>query len=146
MSNIASIALADRTITLRALHCTATYSGNLEGPHTAPRNAARIAALCRRAGEVFSGAPVLLIEPVRTSGPVIDGYVADGKPVLREMLPRLCFMGAFASTEVAGADGCESALTIVWFDDATLGDPVEAPLANLLLGIDWDRHAHSYWY
>ena len=145
VTHIAAIAFADRTIYLRAFCCTATYAGRLEGPHTALSNARRINALRRKAEKLFPAQPVLLIDPVRTSGPAIDGYAKDGRQVLRETLPTIAHIAAFDSDPVAGQDGCASGLTLVWFNDTMLAAPLEAPLADLLLGISWDQHAHTYW-
>lgn len=146
MTHIVSIAYEDRTVYLRALYCTATYAGHLEGAHTTLTNSRKIEALRRKAEGLFPNQPVFVHEPVRTLGPAIYGY-ADGAggPVYRELLPKLTNIAAFDSTEVAGQDGCASSLTIVWFDDAPLCPPLDGGLVDVLSRIDWDAHARSHW-
>ena len=146
MTHIVSIPFEDRTVSLRALYCTATYAGHLEGPHISSSNTRRIAGLRRKAEDLFPNHPVALVDPVRTVGAAIHGYSdSSGGPVFRETLPKVASIAAFDSSGIAGQDGCFSSLTIVWFDDVPLEAPIEAPLVDLLSHVDWDTHARSYW-
>lgn len=148
MSFIATVDFPNgEVVHLVALHAQATYAHHLEGPHTRRSNDGRIRRFREKANTMFGEwLPVLVLEPSRTVGRVIDGYQDDGQPVRSEYLPTVCCIGEFAGGPAAGLDGCASGLIIIWFQEPPPPLPLEADIADMFSRLDWAEHAVSYWY
>jgi hypothetical protein len=147
VSEICRVVFADGwTVRLRALYCQATYVGDVEGPHTRMSNDRRIHSMSHRANKLFGETPVHVIAPARTTGPIIDGYLDQGQPVRRELLPPICCIGDFEADVVPGEDGCASGLVIIWFQAAPAPVPIEPDLVDMLGDVRWNELAASYWY
>lgn len=100
--------------------------------------------MIRKASTLFGKRPVHLLEPERTAGPIIDGYELNGQPVRREMLLPICCIGDFTADAVPGADGCASALVVVWFQLDPPPVLIEPELLNIVGDISWNDLAMSY--
>src|SRR5437899_2298511 len=146
MSFIASFDMFDgRTVHLRALYAQATYAWHLEGAHTSVTNDCRIRGFVKKATLLFGDMPAHVVPPARTTGRAIEGLGDGGDPVYREWLPPVCCIASLTSAEVDGADGCFSDLVVIWFQEEPPPVPVQPVLADIVLGLDWDAMALSYW-
>lgn len=147
MSYVHSVTFPDGwVLSLRALFCQATYPDRRYVSFTRQANDRHIEALVGKASALFGPTPVHVVPPIRTVGPVIDGYEIDGEPVRRETLPPVCCIGDFNADLVAGANRRASGLVVVWFQSEPTPVPIEPDLVNLFYDIPWDDLAASYVY
>ncbi len=128
-----------REIGLSELHLESTYGGLIEGYPMARLNDAILAGLAARAARVLPGAPVHVLEPVRTvsedPGP---GRWPFGPP---EYLPPVICMGRFSSGPVnTDLDAVLhfSRLVVAWFQDDPVVPNGRDAVAGLR-GLRWEQ-------
>jgi hypothetical protein len=121
-----------RDIALSQVYLESTYGGLLEGYPSARINDWLLGALPDRAARRLPGAPVHVVEPVRTlPAEEESGRWPFGPP---ELLPAVLCVGRFDSHPVdPGLDPAwhESRLVIAWFQDeptVPASGPAPAPL------------------
>jgi len=132
-----------REIRLSELHLESTYGGLIEGYPMARLNDAIVAGLAARAARVLPGAPVHVVEPVRTvsedPGP---GRWPFGSP---EYLASVICMGRFSSGPVNSELDAVlhySRLVVVWLqDDPVVPDGQDA--AAGLRALQWEQWAQD---
>jgi uncharacterized protein (TIGR02996 family) len=133
-----------RTICLRSLDQHEVYAGLLEGLPTREMNERIIERTLDKERGGPQGAQPFLIRPRET--PIEyhrDRPYPFGEPAA---LPGVCCVGRVTSLgPAAGKAGDYSALSVVWFQDE-FALPVDPPVLDQLLAIDWDEHAGSYEY
>ena len=133
-----------RDVALLELYLESTYGGLLEGYPNARMNDRRVAALPDRAARKLPGAPVHLVEPVRTPPPRAEPGERwpFGPP---ELLPPVLCMARFESHPVdPDLDPVlhESRLVIAWFQDEP-GVPGSGPAPAPLWPVPWDDLAED---
>jgi hypothetical protein len=132
-----------RDVALSHLYLESTYGGLLEGYPSARINDWLLGALPDRAARRLPGAPVHLVEPVRTRP-------AEKEPGRRpfgpaELLPAVLCVGRFDSHPVnPGVDPAwhESRLVIAWFQDDP-AVPASGPAPAPLRAVRWDDLAED---
>jgi len=132
-----------REIRLSELHLESTYGGLIEGYPMARLNDAIVAGLVERAARVLPGAPVHVVEPVRTvSAEPGPGRWSFGPP--EYLAPVIC-MGRFSSGPVdVDLDVVlhYSRLVIVWFQDDPAVPNGRGCVAGLR-GVRWEQWAQD---
>jgi uncharacterized protein (TIGR02996 family) len=128
-----------RTVYLRELRQSGVYEGLLEGLPTTEMNQRMIAGMVAAERTGLSGHDPYLIQPRET--PL--EYPGDrpypfGQPA---SIPRIVCIGRFSSFEPArDASRDFSELVVIWFQDE-FALPIDVPIWEQLLAINWQEHA-----
>lgn len=132
-----------REVSLSELHLTSTYGGLIEGYPCKRVNDHIVSGLAVRAGRIFPGGPVHVIEPVPDE-PEVDPSERwpFGPP---QWLPAVTCFGSFSSSPVnPGIDSVlhYSRLVVVWFQaEATVMDAQQ--ISPAVRDLHWDDWAED---
>lgn len=120
-----------------SLHTVGTNAGSLEGP---PPIENTMKAVERDAKQYFFDWPFVIVPPKIT-----EHHIKHPVPEMRvlKILPRWTHYALFHGPEIHDKDAHGSILGVIWFDDELLPKSAER---DILLQVDWDKHAKDFWY
>lgn len=121
-----------------------TYEGLLNGLPTAERNQKRIQGLLASPENQVYGVPPYLVPPAEKALETPRGKPYPfGTP---SALPGItCVARCEDFFPVKEGEGDGAGLVVIWFQPE-FAMPMDPAVAEHLRGVDWKRHAGSFWY
>jgi uncharacterized protein (TIGR02996 family) len=132
-----------RDIRLQSLRQYSFYAGLLEGLPTREMNQREIESLVRDEQSRRGEAPYLVEPPERPIEYKRDSPYPFGTPA---HIPGIACIGQFDSFKPARDESHDgSCLTIIWFQD-DYAFPIDPGVYEHIRAIDWEKHAHDFYW
>lgn len=130
-----------KTVVLKGLYQTGTYSGLLEGLPTDKMNARILNSAKESARKVFHIQEVYLIEPEQK--PLKTGWYPFGKPAALPKIECIAELWHYQPARNSGMDF--SALVVIWYQE-NFALPIEAKVLEQLRELPWNDVAGDFDY